>query len=83
MSHYKIYPNPVKDYLVVKPAKAVDEYIDLSIFSYEGLLFGEYKFNHPDNHYEYIVDVKNLPRGKYYVMIHSNQEYIIEKMEKS
>jgi hypothetical protein len=77
----------VKDYLVIKPANPGDECIDLSIFSYEGLLFREYKFDHPDRDNEYIVDVKNLPRGNYYVMIHSNSGsnsgYIIEKMEKS
>jgi hypothetical protein len=83
MSPYEIYPNPVKDYFIIKPAKPVDEYIDLSIFSYEGLLFREYKFKHPDDHFEYKVDVKNLPRGNYYVMIHSNQGYMIERMQKS
>jgi hypothetical protein len=61
----------------------VDESIDLSIFSFEGLLFREYKLNHPDNNYEFIVDVKNLPRGNYYVMIHSNHGYIIEKLQKT
>jgi hypothetical protein len=83
MSPYKIYPNPVKDHFIIKPVRPVYESIDLSIFTFEGLLYREYKFRHPDNNYEYIVEVKNLPRGHYYVMIHSEKGNVIERLEKT
>ena len=65
MSSYEIFPELVKDYLVVKSIKAADECLDLSIFSFEGLLFREFKFDHPDNQYEYKVDMQGIPQGNY------------------
>jgi hypothetical protein len=83
MSPFKIYPEPVRDYLVIKSMKAIDECLDLSIFSYEGLLFKEFKFVHPNNQHEYRADIKGLPRGNYYVMIHTDQGNMIERIQKS
>jgi len=80
---YQISPNPVESYFVIKSAISLDEQIDLSIFSHEGLLFKKYEFIHPDENYEYVIDVRNLPPGDYYLMIHSDRGYKIERMTKN
>lgn len=79
---YQIFPNPVESYFIVRSAISMDEQIDLSIFSHEGLLFKKVEFIHPDENYEYVVDVRNLPPGDYYLMIHSERGYKIERMNK-
>ena len=80
--HYQIFPNPVISYFVVKSHNPLDEHINLSIFSHEGLLFRKYEFIYPDDNYEYMVDVRNIPPGNYYIMIHSERGYAIERMNK-
>ena len=79
---YQIIPNPVKNYFVLKPNDPLDEHLDLSIFSNDGLLFKECEFTHPDANYEYVVDVRSLPPGSYYLMIHSNRGNVIQRMDK-
>jgi len=83
VAHYQIFPNPVESYLVIKTAISLDEQISLSIFSHEGFMFEKYEFLHPDENYEYVVDVRNLPPGNYYLMIHSERGYKIERMTKN
>jgi hypothetical protein len=79
---YQIFPNPVTNYFVIKPLAKLDERIKLAIFSNEGLLFKECELMHPDDNHEYVVDVRNLPPGSYYLMIHSEKGNVIERMNK-
>ena len=79
---YQIFPDPVETYFIVRSAISMDEQIDLSIFSYEGLLFKKFESVRPDENYEYVVDVRNLPPGNYYLMIQSVRGYKIERMNK-
>jgi hypothetical protein len=80
---YLISPNPAKTYFVLKQAKGLPEHISLSIFSHEGLLFKNYEFEHPDKNYEYVVDIRCLPPGDYYLLIHSDNVYKIERIIKN
>jgi hypothetical protein len=81
-ARYQIFPNPVTTHFIVKSVTPLDERIDLSIFSLEGLLLQKTEFTHPDDNFEYSVDVTNFPPGGYYIMIHSDRGDVIERMNK-
>jgi hypothetical protein len=81
MSH-EAFPNDVDNYYVIRSASSMEEQIDLSIFSMEGLLFKKFEFGHPNENLEYVFDVSELPAGNYYLLIHNSKGYRIERMHK-
>ena len=82
VTEYQIFPNPVRSFFTIKSVNPALTPTELDIFSREGLLYQKFEFKHPNENYEYMVDVRSLPPGAYYLLIHSNCGNNIESINK-
>jgi hypothetical protein len=82
VTEYQIFPNPFKSFFTLKSVNPDLAPIALDIFSREGLLYQKFEFKHSNGNYEYMVDVRSLPPGAYYLLIHSNCGNNIESINK-
>jgi|GEM_PF-3186998 hypothetical protein len=81
--NYQICPNPVKNYFTIKPVNPDYDPITLSIFTKEGILYQDFEFKHSSEECDYLVDIRNLPPGEYYLLIHTDNGDDIETFKKN
>ncbi len=74
--NFKIYPNPVKNYLIIESAK-ISNY-SVSVFDVTGKLFGKIKTNKNKTTY----DTKNLKSGVYFIIISTRDKTFFSKFVK-
>ena len=79
-SVFQISPNPAKDYFFIKSSIPLEKDMKLTVFSNDGILIKECEVNPEMKSNEYLIDVRNLSPGLYFLMIYNGGKGVIQKL---
>jgi hypothetical protein len=77
---FLIYPNPAKDFFIVKSEKPISKSLILSIFSSRGELSKKIMIRTGNLENDYIVDVTGIVPGIYFILIESEPMTVLKKL---
>ena len=76
----QIFPNPTKEYFTLRSTDPMSETMRLSIFSSACILIKNYEINNKSASKEYMIDVRHLSPGLYFVRIDTGHNTITKKL---
>lgn len=81
-SSFQIFPNPAKDYFFLKSSTPIEKDMKLTFFSNDGIELEEQEceINAEMKSNEYLIDVRNLTPGFYFIMINNGDRGVIQKI---
>lgn len=79
-SAYQIFPNPAKDYFIIRSSAPVDKDMKLTFFSNDGIPIRECEVNAELKQNEFLIDIRNLSPGFYFLMIYNGDKGVIQKL---
>jgi hypothetical protein len=80
LNSFQVFPNPAKNYLMIRSSSFFQENMKLTIFSTDGLLIREYQVKMSEGSTEYRIDTSKLSPGLYILMISGGDRRIIERV---
>lgn len=79
--NYQLYPNPVKQYALIKFRLLKPEYVKANLFDSNGNIINELRNGwHSADQHDIIIDTRNLLSGFYYCVLQIGTEIITEKI---
>lgn len=76
----QIFPNPTRDYFVVRVLTLMSDTIKLSIFTSVCRLVRRYEIKNKQGTKEYRINIRDLKTGLYFIRIESGQIKITKKL---
>ena len=77
---FLIYPNPAKDYFILKSEKPLSGSLILTVFSSTGGLLKKIRMGTGNIKNEYLVDVTGLATGIYFILIETDPGHVLKKL---
>ncbi len=79
-SLFQIIPNPAKDYFLLKSSVAPIKTIKVAFFTNDGILVKKYDASQGSESSVYLIDIRDLTPGLYFLAIHCENKSVIQKL---
>ena len=79
-SNFQIFPNPAKDYFIMKSAIQTMEPVRIKIYSSNSEIIKTQEINNFSGNNEFLINVKNLPSGSYYINVSTENLNCTQKL---
>lgn len=80
MGNIEVYPNPAKDYLVMKTSEIYQEEVEMKLLNTKGVVIKKYIIPNTSLMNRTSINIMNLQAGMYFLTINSGEQIFIKKL---